>query len=340
MKYVLALIFIMSITVQLYPQISETKEKTTDATEPVANSNAGISIIPFTSWRFINFGNEDLKYTFDNTKSTTYETNFHIGYFSFGGAATVNDMAFGKVDNVLGYLGFSSFSLKMSQAHMRGTGTWSGDQVGGMKSKFSFDNTIRNYDLIYNGGNDVLEGLKSWYAGISYTRLSMPMEFQVSVHPPNRKYHEDGKSVYDEKFSLESFGITFGFDMLKDKSRRPGLDVFGVSQDRFGIYNTSSLSNAAVSRLIVLNPGYGSPKKNGRSWFPNTPAYLDNESAVGLSWTHVFPEGWIIFAVGYDLIWGLIGGPYETASMGRMGIEGSANMFFRHGIIFRVYGAW
>lgn len=333
---------IFCTTVALYPQ--EITDKTEPGTsEPLIMYNAGISIVPLTYWdlRVASPSSIDpskLKIEFDRTKSTAYEANFKIWYFSFGGLASVNSNIIGKIDTVLGYIGFSSISLKVSQSSMRGTGYWDGPIINDMRKEFKFNDKVLNYDLIYNGGEGDLGGLKSWYAGLSYTRLTMPMKVSVTVTPGGLP--DDGNPAYDERFSINSFGLTLGFDMLKDKSRRSGLDGFLTTQDRFGIINDYSFSSKAISRVKALNPGYTLNKTSDRGFFPFYMAYVDNDTSVGLCWTFKVGGGWIIFAAGYDLIWGMMAGPSETSPDSGMTMSGDMIRFFRHGIIFRVYGAW
>lgn len=341
MKHPIEFLLIICLALPLNAQdVAVQPEIEKKRSDPQMSYNAGLSIVPFTKWHFVTFGLQNLSYKLDKTRSTSYEANFRYEPFSFGGSASINDNLIGKLDTILGYVGFSSVSLKVSESRLRGTAKWTGDMAYDMKRDFKFSNRVQSLELVYNGGENVLEGLKSWYIGATYTKLTVPICIDVSVQPPTG-YLLTGKPAYDDRFALESYGLVFGFDMLKDKSKRPGLDIFGVSQDRIGIYNLYSFSSPAIARVRALNPGYEPFNTKGKNIFPSGASYLDNESAVGLSYTYIYTGGHIIFAVGYDVIWGLIAGPsYESPDKNTMVLEGDMKFFFRHGVIFRVYASW
>jgi hypothetical protein len=340
MKYLYVVLIVFCSIVNLFPEETVQHEDEAQKKESTFGYDAGVSIIPFTYWKFYLTGSKDLTYTFDKTQSTNYETNFKLGFFSFGAAASVDNNIIGKLDTILGYVGVSSFALKVSESHIRGTGHWSKAMTADMQPRFKFNDKVQSFDLVYNIGEKTMGGIESLYFGITYTELTVPMEVKVNEQPASG-YLLSGKPCYDEKFSLKSFGIVFGFDMLKDKQRNSGLDFFAVSQDRFNLVNNYSFSNAAVARARALNHGYTLKKTSGTEFYPFGSGYLDNETGIGLCWTCLFSGGYIVFAAGYDLVWGLIAGPsYEKVGTGTMRLEGDSKLFFRHGVIFRVYSSW
>ncbi len=339
MKLVFMVTMFLLIQGVLFSQGTSTMEDERDMTEQFFNIQAGISVIPLTYWHFIQAGPTNLKYDFDRTRSITYEANLRLGIFSSGGYASVENIT-GRLDTILGYIGISSVSLRISEGSISGSGEWSGPLGSDMKRNFKFDDRIRSYDLVYNGDEKLIPGLKSWFAGITYTELTVPMEISVDVQPVSG-YLQSGNPVYDEKFRLKSIGFVFGFDMLKDKNRKQGFDIFAASHDRFNLYNRFAFSDRAVARALDMNPGYDPERTTGTQFYPVGAGYLDNETTIGICWTNIFSGGHVTFAVGYDLVWGLISGPWgDLPGKGEMSLEGDNMIFFRHGVIFRVYGIW
>jgi len=295
--------------------------------------NAVLSLIPFTNWQLITlYGDKRLKYDI-NSKSSTYEVNMRMWPFSFGTIAATDDNISGKITRIMGYIGYEKFSVKLSSSDLKGKGYWSGPYGYDTEPSFKINDSVKTVDLLYNGepGTGLFRDMESWYVGITYTEFTMPLQIKTYEYAWNGG---GGEPFYDEKFGGRTYGIIFGFNRLKNKNKPPGWGIFVISQDRFtaGKY---SLSDRAVVRAEALNPGYVIGDK--RVWG----TYLENETALGLSWTHNFEEGNITFAVGYDLIWGDLSA-YSFGKETQPGILDweQTTFFFRHGVIFCINGQW
>lgn len=294
---------------------------------------AGISMIPFTSWYFYYVhGDERLKYDIQS-RSSAYEVNFRMWPFSFGTTAMVDDNIVGKVSQIMGYISYEKISVKISRSDLRGKGYWSGPYGYDTEPSFKLHNTVKTIDILYNGKMDVSVsgGPHSWYAGFTYIDFDLPLQIYTNEYAWNGG---GGEPFYDEHFGGKSYGFAFGINSMKETVKPDGWDILVISQDRFTM-GKYSLSDRAVARAEALNPGYVIGEKEAVG------TYLENETALGLSWTKNFSGGSITFAVGYDLIWGNLGVFTEgTGTQPGVIAWTQENFFFRHGVMFAVYGMW
>jgi len=246
----------------------------------------GISYVPSLNWKvgFINHKvlKEPLSLKFNLTSMTTYEGNFGIRQIGLrmGISAQTENNLIGKAYRWGGYLGFRGFILKLQKSKISGTLTWNQnvDPVvfpGFIKSQ-NFSNEYFNVDLIkvakkkrYIDGKWVVTPAESqigFYWGIGYTSLAYPVELSTLVTEGGRENQVFGKPAYDPKYSVKSYNIGFGFDILRQLcltggryGMTPGkpampFGVYFITQDKVG-FGPGTITNYGVDMAEALNPG-------------------------------------------------------------------------------------
>ncbi len=333
---ILAIIIIAATSCYLFADESaDAGAVSSDVNEgsPSMNWFAGVSMIPFTSWYFYYiYGDKRLSYDIQS-RSSAYEVNFRIRPFSFGTTAMVDDNLTGKVSQVMGYISYEKISVKISKSDLRGKGYWSGPYGYDTEPSFDLHNTVKTVDVSYNYEiyNPYPDGPHNFYLGLTYTEFDLPLQIYTNEYAWNGG---GGEPFYDEHFGGKTYGFTFGINSLKERNKPDGWGPLVISQDWFTM-GKYSLSDRAVTRGEALNPGYVIGEKEA------TGTYLYNETALGVSWTKNFSSGSITLAVGYDLIWGNLGVFSEgTGTQAGVLAWTQESFFFRHGIIFAVYGLW
>lgn len=307
---------------------------TGDEEETAFNWQAGIYFIPLTNWQFLYiYGDERLSYDIQS-RSSAYEVNFRMWPFSFGTTAAVDDNIIGKISQIMGYVSYERISVKISRSDLRGKGYWSGPYGYDTEPSFDLHNTVKTIDILYNGDfklSDAAGGPTRWYAGLTYTDFDLPLQIYTNEYAWNGG---GGEPFYDEHFGGKSYGLTFGINSLKERNKPDGWGMLTITQDWFTM-GKYSLSDRAVVRGEALNPGYLIGEREA------TGTYIYNETALGLTWTKNFTSGCITFAVGYDLVWGNLG-VFSEGTGTQPGVLAwtQESFFFRHGIIFAVYGIW
>lgn len=310
--------------------------------EPLFVLEGGVSIIPYSTWKFLK---SDMEYEMDSTRSTSYEANFRFVPLGLSGllSMTVDDTFIGKVDKILGLIAYKRAVLRMTEITFKGSAHWPGQLTSDMKSDFDFDNKIKHYDLYYSVpiGPPDADGIQfEMNFGIGYTDYSLPVQINSSRYSSKLDEVVAGVPTYDKDFKAKYYCFVFGIDLMtvyihnQGRGSALGLSPWIAGQDRFGI-GKAIVSESSAKTLEVFNPG---THLNNKTKVNST--YLENDSILGIMWIPSFARGKVAIGVGYNLIvhavatWGDT--PNDTTE-----INWDADYYvLRHGVVFKIYAVW
>lgn len=325
----------------------------------------GVSYVPALKWRvgFINHKTlkEPLSLNFNIASMAAYEGNFAIRRIGLrmGISAQTENNLIGKAYKWGGYLGFRSFILKLQKSKISGTLTWDHyvDPLvfpGFIKSQ-KFSNEYFNIDLVkvskkkrYVDGKwvvDPMENQMGFYWGIGYTSLAYPVELSTLITEGGRENQQFGKPAYDPKYSVKSYNIGFGFDMLRQlclTGGRYGLNP-GMPAMRFGMYASTQdklgfgpgkITDYGVEMAEALNPG----RIVVTDKFFNVMVHYS--LSVGFRYYVRTGPAAFIFAAGYDFEGAAMipfGGAADTDQDLGFDFTGA---FFNHGVSLKLFVAF
>lgn len=325
----------------------------------------GVSYVPSLNWKvsFINHKTlgKPLSLKFDLSSMSSYEGNFGIRRIGLrlGISAQTENNLIGKAYKWGGYLGFRSFILKLQKSKISGTLIWNKEVdpivfPGFIKSQ-KFSNEYFNIDLVkvakkkrYIDGKwvvDQMENQMGFYWGVGYTSIAYPIEISTLVTEGGRENQKFGNPVYDPKYSVKSYNIGFGFDLLRQlclTGGRYGLNpgqpamrfgMYASTQDKMG-FGPGKITNYGVEMAEALNPG----KTVVADKFFNVMVHY----SLSLGFRYYVRTGpaAFIFAAGYD---------FEGAAMVPFGGAADTNKdlgfdftgaFFNHGVSFKLFVAF
>ncbi|MCX8123522.1 MAG: hypothetical protein N3F66_05085, partial [Spirochaetes bacterium] len=293
----------------------------------------GVNLQPWVWWNVSYLFAKDydekipLKYKFDRTALTSYESNIRLSDYgiTFGINIDTGDRMIGRIEQILGYLGYKGFILKITYGNLEGTAKWDGILASGMTSSFDYKLKIKHYDLIYYP-NDF------GYFGFGHTALTIP----VRVKFLDEALITSGTPIYDKEYQISLYSIILGLDSLSSAIR--GVDNELTKPDmgltpwlsyiaRFGL-GKGTLSDEALQWAMSLNPG---KKIVGQK---STVSYMGADLAYGLA--YFFTETSAL-AIGYSGNLALLqkwGGHASDSS--ELGYDTSF-ILLNHGPIVRFY---
>ncbi|HOW20833.1 MAG TPA: hypothetical protein PLH74_04660 [Tenuifilaceae bacterium] len=311
----------------------------------------GVSYIPELRWKvyFINHKSigEPLSLNFDMTSMSSYEGNFGIRRLGvrMGVSAQTENNLIGKFYRWGGYLGFKNMLLRLQSSKMSGDLEWSGALPPGYYANREFSNKYFNIDLLKTAKSGSAFNDVGGYWGVGYTSMGYPVEISTLVTEGGRENQKFGMPAYDTLYSIKSYNICFGFDLLRQLCLTGGLEgfapgrramrfaMYASTQDKVG-FGPAKISDYGVSMAEALNPG----RTAVTSKFFNVMVHYS--LSLGLRYyIHPGPTV-VIFALGYDFE-GAMNAPFKGAADNAedLGFD-FLNYYLNHGVSFKIYLAW
>ena len=301
------------------------------AAEDNINTIAGISVIPSTNWKSGQFisRKDYLNLDFDATQFTSYEGSiWHKSGLSLGIQADVDGNAVGRIQKVLGYLGYKKFMLRMQSGDLRGKATWTGPATAGQPSSVDFQSKFSSVDLL-------MWGKSEFFYGFGYASYEIPMQVNTEVlnGAGNIVY---GQEVYDDAVPVKSYAFLFGFDTMQSalRAEKTGFGFWAYTQDRFG-FGTVELSNKAVTRAEAANPGRTAMSTSLFS------GMVDYDLTLGMYWIKNLNRARISLGTGYSFSGETVlpfgGGQLTNSSQIRLA---PIPYIFRHGLVLKAAVKW
>ena len=265
------------------------------------NTNIGFGIVPSNKWSSGQLISEKdyLDLDFDASALTTYEGSIWTkNGLKLGVNVNTDDNMVGKINNVVGMLGYGKLSLRVQKGKLKGTAKWTGTSVDGQPSSVKFDNTYNSVDLIYWRNIDDAGGL---YFGLGYTSYELPVQINGEVYRDND--YKYATAVYQEDLKYKIYTLSMGMDTMATAAMQgaTGFGLWMYTQDKIG-FGSAKISDEAARRLAVAN---GREVKNQNMW----PAIVDYDLTVGLMWGTNALKSNITAGIGYN-IGGLISMPF------------------------------
>jgi hypothetical protein len=258
-------------------------------------SFVGFSVVPKATWKSGQFvsQNDMLDLDMETTSLTTYEGGiWHRGTgIKLGVSADVDNNLIGKLNRLMGYIGYGKMILRMQSSKLRGTATWTGPAVAGQPAQTTFDNTYANIDLLYYAGNDM-----GMYFGLGYNTYQMPVQINGLVKSVRTGETVYGNDVYQDNVDFKTYGFMFGFDTLNAavmSGSGDGLGFWATSQDKIGVGNMH-INDEAQRRLETANGGRHMTTQNILA------PVIDYDVTMGLMWMKKFKRVHVGLGAGFN----------------------------------------
>jgi len=309
-------------------------------TEPSADFYGGVSITNARWSDGLGF-NDRLEYDFDTKVHTKVEGKLahHKTGLSLGANVDVDANDIGKINKVLGYVGFRRLFLRAASSDMSGKVTWDNSaQLAGHKQPIEakFDSKYSYVDMIYYFKKIPM------FLGAGYTAYKLPTEIKAYSSPDGQKHYER-VGVYDPDYSVKLYNGVFGFDTLassvfldSDMGMKPsdGLGFFMGMEDRFGLGN-ATIGKNTIQLLKDNNPGFSVKSDTSQYWL------IEMDSNIGLKWTKTTKTGKrVCLGLGYEYAF-IIGDAFSGISKNPAELElQPTHGLVRQGPIARLYFRW
>jgi len=302
----------------------------------------GASYLPRVSWGFPSSdmdNNLKITYKMDATSYSSYEANVRVEKLelSLGVNALLEDGPAGDVDKLVGYIGIKNIFIRASQGKIRGTANWPGSLAPGMTRSFTYENSIKSYDILYllDEKKPLPDGESmGWYVGFGYTKFDAPVEIATLVTTGGRENQEYGVPVFEKNYSIEAYSFLFGFDTLMASmslgKMKPGdIGVFLNLHLRLG-FGSGTVSDDTVKFAEALNPGKTFVDSK------QLVVLIANDSTMGFYWSPKVFSGHGVVALGYNyamLFVGSLDGAAKSSAdlgydVGRVGISDAVSAYF------------
>lgn len=323
---------------------------------PDISASGGVSLIPYDNWVSGNFNQfmsvvnpisaGELKklvdIEMDATATTIYEGDLRFRKLGLtaGFKVDVDDNFIGKLNRVMGYLGYQAFSLRLQTSRLRGTLDWNGSAVAGMPDSADFDNRFVTVDLLYypqKQGSD-------FYFGLGYMSYELPTQIECLVVSGATGEIVYGNDVYQPDMKFRTYSFLFGFDTLQSAfmgtpsllNSGDGFGFWAATQDRFG-GGMSRISEETETWVETANPG--------RFLRDNDQIIMmvDYNLTLGVRWTGDLGPVRLGAGAGYNL-----GGQVIIAMSSSWGpitrtdqVDASPNLYLaHHGVILKLTASW
>ena len=289
--------------------------------------------MPTTSWQGRTAAAQDgggrLSYVINNSPFTTYEGGFvnTTTGLSLGVSLDVDNNLVGKLNRVMGYVGFHGFFLRVQNATLKGTADWEGKALTGQPLSYSINTTYQNIQLIRG-----LQDEKEWFWGFGYSTLTLPV--QVSVWGDINRVYTNYDSV-DPASQLKIYSLLFGFDTLNWYSLKAndGLGFWCFTQDMLG-YGSQSVDPTVEQRIKTFYSGRTIPSSL-------TTTLIDYTLTIGMKWERRFSStGWG-FGFGYNVHGMLFMSGWNVRGSGDSDLNAySTTGLSGHGPQFKLIASW
>lgn len=182
-----------------------------------------------------------LDITLEQSASTTYEGDLFFSKLrlAIGLNIDVDDNIIGKINRIMGYIGYSGFTLRFQKSDLKGTVNWSGETVDAMPMQSDFDNPFINVDLLYYTKKGNID-----YYGIGYTSYNLPVQLDLLTYDPVRQsvwWNYSPSAAYQPDMEFHIYSILLGIDTLHQSmagtgllGRKQGFGLWMATQDRAG----------------------------------------------------------------------------------------------------------
>ena len=199
-----------------------------------------------------------LAVTMDRTASTTYEGGlfFRKLKLKIGLDIDVDQNFVGKLDRLMGYLGYDIFEVRVETSSLKGTARWLGTPQGGMPPSTSFDNPFVSVDLLY-----YLPRRGDTYVGIGYSSYRLPVQLDCLVYDTTHAsvWWAPVPSFYQPDMAFGIYSALLGIDTLHEamghegsSGRYGGFGIWMWTQDRAGA-GLASISSEAQGWIEAAN---------------------------------------------------------------------------------------
>jgi hypothetical protein len=295
------------------------------------------------------YSGDNLDYTIDPASFTTYHGSFwHKWGIRLNVDLDIDDNFVGKMNRIVGLLGFKRFSIRASTGSLSGTARWNGETIPGHANEQPFNSSFTTIELLYDFyypddpstvvySNGVpVYGLgktgvgRGTYIGLIYNTVEFPV--QISVSPGYQNITT--KDTFDT-VKFNNYGLIFGFDNLD------GWFMYGQKNESrytrgFSIWLSSYISvwggwaeirSSTINKLQELNP--------------EIKVYNATLFTLGLQLDLTLGPCYLIWigkvqcgiALGYEF-----SGRFIASGNGNRETEGTISTaygYYRHGVVFK-----
>jgi hypothetical protein len=323
---------------------------------PDISASGGVSLIPYDNWISGNFNQfmsvvnptspgeleKLVDIDMDTTATTIYEGDllFRRVGLALGFKVDVGDNLIGRLNRVMGYLGYRAFSVRYQASRLRGTLGWNGPAVSGMPASADFNNRFVTADLLYypkSQGSD-------FYFGLGYMSYELPTQIGCLVLSGTTGEIIYGQDVYQPDMRFRTYSFLFGMDTLQSAflgvpslmNTGDGFGFWAATQDRFG-GGMARISEEAETWIETANPG--------RFLRDNDQIIMmvDYNLTLGLRWTGDLGAIRLGMGLGYN-----VGGQVIMAMSSSWGpitrsdqVDASPNLYLaHHGAILKLTASW
>ena len=300
---------------------------------PSFTFEGGAWYMPSTSWSGKTSASRDgggnLHFKINDSPFTTYEgglinTNTSL---SLGVSIDVDNNLVGRVNRIMGYVGFHGFFLRVQNATLKGTARWEGSGLTGQPSSYSIDSPYQNVQLIR-----MFDTAKDMFWGFGYSTVTLPQ--QVSVWGDKNNVYTNQDSV-DPASKIMIYSLIFGADNLNWSSIQhdDGFGFWCFTQDMFG-YGNQTVDPAVNQRVKAFYGGRGIPTSLETS-------LIDYTLTLGAKWQRKFKSSGVGVGLGYN-----VHGMYMMSGWNARGSEANdlnaytTTFLAGHGPQLKVIGTW
>ncbi|HUX40365.1 MAG TPA: hypothetical protein VMV83_04275 [Rectinemataceae bacterium] len=277
------------------------------------STSGSFSIAPFNNWAsgdmdalsdsFFGYATprvNQLSVTMDRTASTTYEGGLFFKKLKLrvGLDVDVDSNFVGKLNRLMGYLGYDIFEVRVETSGLKGTATWLGSPQGGMPAQSSFDNPFISVDLLYflagSGGID--------YLGLGYMSYRLPVQLDCLTYDTSRAsvWWAPVVSFYQPDMAFGIYSVILGVDSLHSAIARRG--VFGQMQGFAPWLWTQDRAGAGISTIGADAQAWIENANHLPLWSATQiPMLVDYNLTLGLQWVGGLGRLRLGFGLGYNI---------------------------------------
>lgn len=293
----------------------------------------GVWYIPSTVWdgktTASQEGGGNLNYSINNSPATTYEGGLINAQtsLSLGVSVDVDNNFVGKLNRLMGYIGYRGFFVRVQNTTLKGTANWKGPTLVGQPLSYEISSTYQNVELIrmFDADNDMF-----W--GIGYSTLTLPQ--QISVWGDINRVYTNYDNV-DPASKIKIYSLLFGLDTLNWKSiaKSSGFGFWCFTQDLFG-YGTQSVDPGVDQRIKAFYGGRTIPSSLDTS-------LIDYTLTIGAKWERRFTKAGlgIGFGANFHGMWFMSGWNARGSGANELNAY-STTMLAGYGPQIKLIGTW
>jgi hypothetical protein len=328
------------------------------AVQDTISTSASFAVIPIDTWGSGDFNalsdtwfgyttprQNQLSLAMERTASTIYEGDLFLKKprltLGLRVDVDVDDNFIGKLNRLMGYVGYEGFSLRVQTSRLRGTAQWNGEPITGMPDEYGFDNPFVSVDLLRYTRKGSID-----YFGLGYTSYRLPVQLDCLIYDTTRGtvWWAPQGAVYQPDMAFGIYSLLFGIDTLRQAfagtglmAKMQGLRPWMATQDRAGV-GLSRISDEARAWVETAN-SVDTPRT---LWSAKQIAMLvDYDLTLGLQWVGDLGSIRLGFGLGFN-----IGGQIVTCITPKGPVEAgyvdaSPSLYlFHYGPILRAVASW